>query len=107
MEMPVWLSITSVVLSVLLSSITLLTLLCKPLREKIIGKREESEDRRETDRCLLRDRITSIYYKYRKDCELPQYEYENMERLYTQYKRLDGNSFVDKIWKEVQAWKIL
>ena len=29
-----------------------------------------------------------------------------MEQLYMQYKKLKGNSFVDKIWNEVQTWTI-
>lgn len=37
---------------------------------------------------------------------MPEYEYENLERLYKQYKKLGGNSFVDKVWNEVQEWKI-
>lgn len=59
--MPEWLQITSLVLSVLVSGTTLFTLMCKPFRDKITGKRAENEDRRETNRCLLRNNITNIY----------------------------------------------
>lgn len=104
--MPTWLQITSLVISTLISIITLLSLVCKPFRERIIGKREDNEHRRETDRCLLRNSITTIYFKYCKESEMPEYEYENLERLYNQYKNLGGNSFVDKIWNEVQKWKV-
>lgn len=105
-KMPEWLQITSLVLSVLVSGTTLFTLTCKPFRDKITGKKAENENRRETDRCLLRNNITNIYYKYAKDGEMPEYEYENLERLYNQYKKLGGNSFVDKIWNEIQGWRI-
>ena len=67
---------------------------------------QKDADNKETDRCLLRDRITAIYYKNRVESSLRQYEYENLERLYNQYKKLGGNSFVDKIWKEVQEWEV-
>lgn len=104
--MPVWLQIISLVISIAISAITLLSLICKPFRDKITGRKAELADRKETDRCLLRNSITTIYYKYVKDCEMPEYEYENLERLYKQYKKLGGNSFVDKVWNEAQEWKI-
>ena len=108
------LQIISLIICIPASAFSLLVILCKPFRKWIVtsknnkGKmQQDEEDRKETDRCLLRDRITSIYYKNRLDCELRQYEYENLERLYKQYKKLGGNSFVDKIWNEIQDWNIL
>ncbi len=86
----------------------LLTTLCKPFRKWLMGRREDRENSHETDKCLLRDRITSIYYEHRDTKTIDIYEYENMERLYNQYKYLQGNSFVDKIWKEVKdTWNVI
>ena len=107
--MPAWLQIISLILSIIISATTVLALLCKPFRKILLNKQHEEqliEDRKETDKCLLRNSITTIYYKYQKDAEMPQYEYENVERLYKQYKKLGGNSFVDKIWNEIQEWRI-
>lgn len=100
------LQIISLVISIPSAAFVLLTTICKPFRKWLFGRREERENSHETDRCLLRDRITSIYYKHRRNCEMKLYDYDNLERLYKQYKNLGGNSFVDKIWEEVQEWEI-
>lgn len=107
------LQIISLTVSIVTGVVTLSTILSKPFRGWLASSKAEKEknaeletDQRETDKCLLRDRITSIYYKYHHDCEMKQYDYENLEKLYTQYKKLGGNSFVDKIWEEVQEWTI-
>lgn len=58
-------------------------------------------------RCLLRSEMLRIYYHNRDRGEIRQYEYENFVLLYEAYKKLKGNSFIDKIYKEVQKWKVL
>lgn len=68
---------------------------------------EDAECAKETDRCLLRNMILSIYYKHCSDGEIKQYAYENMALLYQQYKKLDGNSFIDKAFAEAQEWRIV
>ncbi|MFA5625537.1 MAG: hypothetical protein WC966_10870 [Bradymonadales bacterium] len=98
-----------------LSGLSALVLMAiKPFRQWILGgvkararRNEELERAKETDRCLLRNEIISIYYKHQRDGEIKQYAYENMALLYRQYKRLDGNSFVDRAWEEAQDWTIL
>lgn len=101
------LQIISLVISIPSTAIVLLTAICKPFRKWLLDRKDDKENSHETDRCLLRDRITSIYYKHSQDCEMKLYDYENLERLYKQYKNLGGNSFVDKIWEEIQdSWKI-
>jgi hypothetical protein len=107
------LQIINMCITILTGSFTVLTLICRPFRNWLLDvkkkekkKDEEDENRKETDRCLLRDRITSVYFKHCRDCEIRQYEYENVERLYKQYKKLGGNSFIDKIWNEMQDWHI-
>lgn len=58
-------------------------------------------------RCLLRSEMLRTYY-HNKDAEkIRQYEYENFIFLYKAYKALKGNSFIDKIYKEVQTWEIV
>ena len=43
-----------------------------------------------------------------EECEkIRQYELENFIHLYKAYKALRGNSFVDKIYKEVMTWKVV
>ena len=108
------LTLINTVIVTLFSLFSLLALLCKPFRRWILGykkaKEEEAKresERIETDKCLLRDRILSIYYKNNKECEIRQYDYENLAYMYKQYKKLGGNSFVDRIWEEIKDWKII
>lgn len=58
-------------------------------------------------RCLLRSEMLRIYYHHAPDGEIRQYEYENFVLLYEAYKRLGGNSFIDRIYAEVQTWKMM
>lgn len=58
-------------------------------------------------RCQLRSEMLHIYYRNREAGKIRQYEYENFVRLYEAYKALKGNSFIDKIYKEVQSWDII
>ena len=60
----------------------------------------------EGTRCQLRSEMLRIYYKY-SDCKkMRQYEHENFVKLYEAYKALKGNSFIDKIYAEIQTWEI-
>lgn len=83
--------------------VTLVILLCKPLREWLFGLR----DIRDGQRCLLRNEMTKIYYRHREERKIRQFEYENFDFLYKAYKRLKGNSFVDHIRKEIEEWEVI
>lgn len=56
--------------------------------------------------CQLRSEMLRIYYHHKDSGRIRQYEYENFVMLYEAYKALKGNSFIDKIYKEVQSWEI-
>lgn len=58
-------------------------------------------------KCQLRSEMLRIYYHNREKEKIRQYEYENFVMLYEAYKALKGNSFIDKIYKEVQSWEIV
>lgn len=58
-------------------------------------------------RCQLRSEMLRIYYHNRESGEIRQYEFENFVMLYEAYKALKGNSFIDKIYKEVASWEIV
>ena len=57
--------------------------------------------------CQLRSEMLRIYYHNREREEIRQYEYENFVFMYEAYKALKGNSFIDKIYKEVQTWEVV
>ena len=83
--------------------ITFICLVITPIRNKVLGL----NDIREGQKCLLRQDMLNIYYKHREANTIRQYEYENFVYLYNAYKRLKGNSFIDKIYKEIQTWEVL
>lgn len=58
-------------------------------------------------KCQLRSEMLRIYYHNREAGTIRQYEYENFVMLYEAYKALRGNSFIDRIYKEVQTWEIV
>lgn len=58
-------------------------------------------------KCQLRSEMLRIYYHHHETKVIRQYEYENFVMLYEAYKALKGNSFIDKIYKEVKTWDIV
>lgn len=81
-----------------------IALFVKPIRAKLFGLNEM----REGQKCLLRSEMLQIYYKGKEhDNTLRQYEFENFCLLYAAYKAEKGNSFIDKINKEVQEMEVL
>lgn len=58
-------------------------------------------------KCQLRSEMLRIYYHTAEKGQIRQYEYENFVMLYEAYKALKGNSFIDKIYKEIQALDIV
>ena len=80
-----------------------LALFVKPVRQKLFGLKEIQEGQK----CLLRSEMLSIYYRGKdKGDKLRQYEFENFCLLYSAYKAEKGNSFIDKINKEVQEMEV-
>ena len=58
-------------------------------------------------KCLLRSEMLRTYYHNKDKGEIRQFELENFIALYKAYKALKGNSFIDKINKEVMSWKVV
>lgn len=58
-------------------------------------------------KCQLRSEMLRIYYHNREARKIRQYEYENFVLLYEAYKALKGNSFIDKIYRELQTWEVI
>lgn len=58
-------------------------------------------------RCQLRSEMLRIYYHNKDREKIRQYELENFVMLYEAYKSLKGNSFIDKIYKEVMSWEVI
>lgn len=89
-----------------LALVTLLSVLVKPIRQRIrlwLTKNEKLDD---ALLCMLRDRITTLYYEKFTYAELRRYEFESLVRLYAAYKALGGNSYVDKLYAEMIEWHV-
>ena len=55
---------------------------------------------------LMRQEITSIYYKYRDEKTLPLYVYENLKELYDNYEASGGNHYIRKIYDRMMHWDV-
>lgn len=58
-------------------------------------------------RCQLRSDMLHTYYTNKDSKKIRQYELENFVYLYKAYKSLKGNSFIDKIYREVMTWEVI
>ena len=54
---------------------------------------------------VLREKIMTIYHDYRADRALPTHKKEALEQYYIDYKRLKGNSYIDKYYARMKKWK--
>lgn len=60
----------------------------------------------EGQRCQLRSDMLLTYYHHKDEKRIRQHERENFDKLYSAYKALGGNSFIDDINAEVREWVI-
>ena len=90
-------------LATIVTLITEITILLGVVTPVIISVKKISNG----TKCQLRSEMLRIYYRHRESNTIRQYEYENFVMLYEAYKALKGNSFIDKIYKEVQTWEII
>ena len=80
--------------------------LIKEQKKKEQEKKKKEEEERNALKCLLRSAITKIYYKYTDLGYIPRFEKENVSYLYTQYKAMNGNSYVDEAYPEIMKLPI-
>lgn len=98
----------------IITIVTCLTLLIKPLREKVLGiKRqrlheEEIENQKtEKDLCLLRHNMKSIYNTYCSAKKIPEMEYIDFITHFCIYKQMNGNLFVDDLFNKIKNWDVI
>lgn len=56
---------------------------------------------------LLRNNVVRIYYKYKKDKEIPYYDKEVVNMSGDAYRLNGGNSFVEDLIKEINTWEVI
>ena len=79
-------------------------IILKPIREKLFGTKSIEEGQR----CMLRAEMLAIYYEGKDHSDkIRQYKFENFVLMYAAYKALGGNSFIDKIKREVEKMEVI
>lgn len=54
---------------------------------------------------VLREKIMTIYHEYRTERAYPTYRKEALEQYYKDYKKLNGNSYIDKYYARMAKWQ--
>lgn len=58
-------------------------------------------------KCILRSEMLRIYYAYKDQGKIRQYELENFLMMYKAYRAMHGNSFIEVIHREVTSWETI
>ena len=56
---------------------------------------------------VLREKIMAIYHKNKRERALPEHEKEALVQYYKDYKRLNGNSYIDKYHARMEKWQVI
>ena len=60
----------------------------------------------EGQKCLLRAQMLHTYYKHKEQESIRQYEFENFTACYQAYTAMGGNSFIQRVFEEVNDWEV-
>ena len=58
-------------------------------------------------KCSLRNDIVEIYEQCKQKKEITKYQLETVYLSFEEYKKLKGNSFVEKLVKEIEEFKLV
>lgn len=67
---------------------------------------EDLEALRISAKDVLREKIMRIYHTYKNSRSFPLYEQEALEQYYKDYKKLKGNSYIDKYYGRMSKWEV-
>lgn len=79
----------------------------KQVGEPIQRNEDDLEALKISARDVLREKIMRIYHTYKHVRAFPLYEREALEQYYKDYKRLLGNSYIDKYYGRMSKWEII
>ena len=54
---------------------------------------------------VLREKIMAIYHEYKTERAFPTHKKEALVQYYKDYKKLNGNSYIDKYYSRMKAWR--
>lgn len=55
---------------------------------------------------VLREKIMFIYHKNKADRQMTYHEKEALDQYYKDYKKIKGNSYIDRYYGRMQTWII-
>lgn len=79
----------------------------KQVGNTIDSNSEDLEALKISAKDVLREKIMRIYHSYRHERALPLYEHEALEQYYKDYKKLKGNSYIDKYYGRMSKWQTI
>lgn len=95
--------LNEIIMKVVLACVSfIVTGLLGYLTAKVKLYRQKDKTQEEALKCLLRSAITSKYYVYSELGAIPIYEKENVMYMAEQYKTMGGNSYIEKLVKEIE-----
>lgn len=56
---------------------------------------------------VLREKIMAIYHKNKYERSLAEHEKEALVQYYKDYKKLNGNSYIDKYYARMEKWQVI
>ncbi len=74
-----------------------------PIKEETTHIKDKLDIVAEGTTDILRERLLSCYYKCMKKGYRTQYDYENVDHMFREYKSLNGNSFVEECVTAIKA----
>jgi hypothetical protein len=82
--------------------------------KKLESDRKSADEARqarqeEVLKCLLRTALLNMYFKHieKQNFKLTQWEAENMHKMFTSYRALEGNSFVVDLVTRMNSWDVV
>ena len=56
---------------------------------------------------VLREKIMAIYHKNKHERSMMEHEREALDQYYKDYKKLNGNSYIDKYYSRMKSWQTI
>ena len=56
---------------------------------------------------VLREKIMAIYHKNKHERTMMEHEREALDQYYKDYKKLNGNSYIDKYYGRMKSWQTI
>ena len=77
----------------------------KALGGTVSQNKEELEALIISAKDVLREKIMAIYHEYKTERAFPTHKKEALVQYYKDYKKLNGNSYIDKYYNRMKSWK--